>query len=322
MSRSILIYAALTGSRYTREPNQYAPYGVPEIPYTYEEAFSDAEKCYQQGARLIHVHSRGCKGEHLVDSDWYHNFVRCIRNSYSDIRLCLATSRAGEVAQEIKKHYVDLLEKGMGKEEAALHAEFRRVAYLNKLGNTMLPDYVTAFTATEVKMLNNELETGHVNDITSKKTTRQFFKALIKETNEKNVKQEIEITTQDSLELLEKEEHNVTWGKEPSIVFLPGFTRSFPFSIKTLDSMIARAREWLDQRGGGLISLGRILSYNENTDFSRHEHIRYTVQNPHIDAIRIGIEDGPFWGERTLSNSQLVQKTYELIKEYGGDISQ
>ncbi|GEM_PF-4597454 len=321
MKKPLLIYAALTGSKYSKESNQHAPQGVPTIPYSYEEALEDAKECYRLGARLIHVHSRGNNGEHLMDTKWYSKFGQQIRKLYPDISLCFATSRTGHVAKQIGKRLQALLNSGMPEMEAFINAEFERIAYLETDNITSLPDYITAFTATEVKMLDNTLETGHVNDVESPEKTRQFFETLISETNKRGIKQEIEITTLNSLDLIEKTEYSTHWGQKPSIVFLPGFTKFFPFSTETLDNMILRAKRWLDQIGGGLITLGRVLSHNDDSISARQEYIKYSLHNPHINAIRVGIEDSPFWGNQILSNPQLVLQTAQLIKEYGGDIN-
>ncbi len=321
MSSSLQLYTAMSGSRFTKIPNAYAPIGVPTIPYTVNEALVDAKECYKLGVRLMHVHSRGNLGEHVMDPEWYYEFGNQIRSQCPEVKLCFASSRAGQVAETIRNRQQQLLKLGYSKEEATVKAEFERVGYLETKDASLYPEYITAFTATEVKMLDNNLETGHVSETQSPHETRQFFENLLTYTNSLRVKQEIEITTANSLDILDKFELKAQWNKQPSVVFLPGFTRSFPFSPTILNHLLPRARQWLDRMGGGLITLGRIISAGEDSILARQEHVEYAINNPYVDAIRIGIEDSPFYGSHVLSNPEIVKNTVQLIEQLGGKIA-
>ena len=71
VSKDLLLYLAVNGSRYSKIPSQYALRGVPKVPCTVEEVVNDVKACTQAGVRLIHVHSRGTLGEHQADPGWY-----------------------------------------------------------------------------------------------------------------------------------------------------------------------------------------------------------------------------------------------------------
>lgn len=321
MTNSLQIYAAITGSKFSRKPNSHAPQGIPGIPYTSAECIDDVIACYQLGAQLIHIHSRSNTGQHTMIPLWYYKFSNIVRKHCPNITLCFATSRAGQVAKQIRHRHRNLIGEGFTYQEASLQAEFERVGYLKTDDSSLWPDYITAFTATEVKLICNELETGHVNDVLSSDETSHFFKHLLAYTNQKKIKHEIEITTPESINIFNLTEYKALWSEKPSIVILPGFTRSFHFSPETLDVIISKSRRWLNSIGGGHITLGRVVSSNEDSILARYEHVKYALNNPDIDAIRVGIEDGPFFGKRILSNSQLILKTTQIISELGGNIS-
>lgn len=50
-NNKIIITAALTGATTMKEQN-------PAVPYTAEEFFEEARRCYEEGAAIVHIHAR------------------------------------------------------------------------------------------------------------------------------------------------------------------------------------------------------------------------------------------------------------------------
>jgi len=81
----LIITAAITGSRITRE---IAPY----IPITPEEIVQSSLECWQAGASVVHIHVRDPEtGLGSQDQDLFRRVVEPLREK-SDLILCLTTS--------------------------------------------------------------------------------------------------------------------------------------------------------------------------------------------------------------------------------------
>lgn len=321
MSKNLILYAAINGSRYQRESSNFAPLGVPFIPYTVEEALDNVKHCYEAGVRLVHVHSRSDSGEHKTDPKWYQTFSQVLRSQYPDVKFCFATSRSGEVMQQIKAKYISLV-GNMPEKDARVESEMIRTACLKANNGESLPHLLTAFTATEVRMHDESADIGHVTDSQSSTIVREFFERLTTQANAKNVCHEIEITTKNSIDIVENLQEKIKFSKPISIIILPGFTKDFQFESAFLDKVIKKARNIIERNfGKGFVTLGRILNpLAANIESKRIETIEYAVNNPDINAIRIGIEDGPYWDKEPSTNAELATKTLSHIKKSGGDI--
>lgn len=321
MSKNLILYAAINGSRYQRESSKLAPLGVPFIPYTVKEALDNVKQCYEAGIRLVHVHSRSDSGEHKVDLQWYQIFSKTIRSQYPDLKFCFATSRSGEVMEQIKAEYISLIEN-MSEKDARIQSEMVRAAYLKANNKEDLPHLLTAFTATEVRMHDDNADIGHVTESQNSIIVREFFERLITHANAKNVCHEIEITTKNSIDIIENLQDKIKFSAPISIILLPGFTKDFQFEPDFLDNVIKKARTIIEKNfGKGFISLGRILNpLTENIEAKRIEAIEYAINNPDVNAFRIGIEDGPYWDKNPSTNAELAINTTFHIKKMGGDI--
>ena len=62
MSNPVIICAALTGAATFKQNN-------PSVPYTIEEFAVEAEKCFQAGAAMVHVHARTDDGDSTHEID-------------------------------------------------------------------------------------------------------------------------------------------------------------------------------------------------------------------------------------------------------------
>ncbi|NIQ40129.1 MAG: 3-keto-5-aminohexanoate cleavage protein [Proteobacteria bacterium] len=81
----VIITAAVTGSRITREK-------TPHIPITCEEIAQSAMECWQAGAAIVHIHVRDPKtGQGSQDVDLFRQVVEPLREK-TDLLLCLTTS--------------------------------------------------------------------------------------------------------------------------------------------------------------------------------------------------------------------------------------
>jgi len=81
----LIITAAITGSRITREI-------TPHIPLTPEEIVQSAYDCWQAGASIVHIHVRDPNtGQGTQDVEIFNQVVKPLREK-TDLILCLTTS--------------------------------------------------------------------------------------------------------------------------------------------------------------------------------------------------------------------------------------
>jgi len=81
----LIITAAITGSRITREI-------TPHIPITPEEIVQSAYECWQAGASIVHIHVRDPNtGQGTQDVEVFRRVVEPLREK-TDLILCLTTS--------------------------------------------------------------------------------------------------------------------------------------------------------------------------------------------------------------------------------------
>ena len=81
----LIITAAITGSRITRET-------TPHIPITPEEIAQSAVECWKAGASVVHIHVRDPKtGQGTQDVNLFRQVVEPLREK-TDLILCLTTS--------------------------------------------------------------------------------------------------------------------------------------------------------------------------------------------------------------------------------------
>ncbi|RKP46068.1 3-keto-5-aminohexanoate cleavage protein [Trinickia fusca] len=323
MSKQLHLYIASIGSKWRRDASATVPLGLPALPYSVDEALDDVAACHDLGARFFHVHSRGANGEHIADAAWYQAFARAFRGRFPDARICFATSRSGEVSDQIRARENELRER-LGEMDAKLDAEGVRLACLASDDAVELPDLLTAFTATEVRIYAEAAEIGHVAEARSSRITRDFYHRLVAVATAKRVLQEIEITTPESIDVVERLQQEAFLRGPVSIVLLPGFTRSFPFVPEQLAEIARRARRVIDRNeGGGMLTLGRVLlPTTPDADEERERFVRFAVEHPHIDAIRVGLEDAPYLDGKPASNREIVLRTIASIERFGGAVRQ
>ena len=80
----VIITAALTGSRISREQ-------TPHIPITPEEIAAEGIAAWRAGAAIVHIHVRGADGAGAQDMDAFRRVTEALR-AETDVILCLTTS--------------------------------------------------------------------------------------------------------------------------------------------------------------------------------------------------------------------------------------
>jgi len=82
--RPVIITAALTGSRITKEQ-------CPAIPITPAEIAAEGIAAWRAGAAVVHIHVRDAGGQGAQDMDAFREVVQALR-AETDVVLCLTTS--------------------------------------------------------------------------------------------------------------------------------------------------------------------------------------------------------------------------------------
>lgn len=96
----LIINVALTGMVPDKNMNEF-------IPITADEIALDAERCFQSGARIAHVHAREENGKPAWQPEIYAEIITKIRERCPDMLICASTS--GRQFQEIEKRSAVLL---------------------------------------------------------------------------------------------------------------------------------------------------------------------------------------------------------------------
>ncbi|MBI5301503.1 MAG: 3-keto-5-aminohexanoate cleavage protein [Chloroflexi bacterium] len=85
LATPLVINAAITGMVPRKKDN-------PAVPTTPEEIAQDVERCYQAGARTIHIHARGDDEEPTYHRQVFSEIIRGIRKRIPQAIICVTTS--------------------------------------------------------------------------------------------------------------------------------------------------------------------------------------------------------------------------------------
>lgn len=85
MSNPVIICAALTGAATFKQNN-------PSVPYTLEEFATEAEKCRQAGAAMVHVHARTDDGDSTHEIARVQAVYDAIKERCPDLIICLSSA--------------------------------------------------------------------------------------------------------------------------------------------------------------------------------------------------------------------------------------
>jgi 3-keto-5-aminohexanoate cleavage enzyme len=83
----LIITCAITGAESKKEHNSY-------VPYTIEEMVEEAQKAYQAGASIIHLHARLDDGTPTQDKARYLKTIQAIRKACDDVIIQVSTGGA------------------------------------------------------------------------------------------------------------------------------------------------------------------------------------------------------------------------------------
>lgn len=97
----LVINLAMTGMVPTRKDNAH-------VPITPEEIAADAQRCFEAGARILHVHARGASEEPTYHKEVFAEAIRKIRASVPEAILCVTTSGRLYKAFEERSDSLDL----------------------------------------------------------------------------------------------------------------------------------------------------------------------------------------------------------------------
>lgn len=100
-STPLVINAAITGMVPRRADN-------PAVPLTPEEIAEDARRCFDAGARTIHLHAREADESATFRKEIYAEIVRQVRASVPDAIVCVSTSGRAHKEFEQRGEVLDL----------------------------------------------------------------------------------------------------------------------------------------------------------------------------------------------------------------------
>lgn len=84
LKRKAIITAALVGGRTTKDQN-------PATPYTVEEYAQEANKCFEEGATIVHVHARTDEGLESVSPERYKEIIDAIKEKTPELIINITT---------------------------------------------------------------------------------------------------------------------------------------------------------------------------------------------------------------------------------------
>lgn len=101
MDRPLIITAAICGAEVTKEQN-------PAVPYTAEELADEAKRCFDEGARVIHLHVRKPDGTPTQDREVFSAAISAIRDLVPDVIVQVSTGGAVGMSVEERAQPLDL----------------------------------------------------------------------------------------------------------------------------------------------------------------------------------------------------------------------
>lgn len=100
-TESLVITAAICGAEVTKDDN-------PAVPYTAGELADEAERCFEEGARVIHLHVRRPDGTPTQDREIFREAMGAIRTRVPDTIIQVSTGGAVGMSVEERTQPLDL----------------------------------------------------------------------------------------------------------------------------------------------------------------------------------------------------------------------
>ncbi len=101
MREPLIITAAICGAEVTKEQN-------PAVPYTTEELAEEAARCFEEGARVIHLHVRHPDGRPTQDREVFRAAIEAIRARAPGVIIQVSTGGAVGMSVEERTQPLDL----------------------------------------------------------------------------------------------------------------------------------------------------------------------------------------------------------------------
>lgn len=140
LKNKAIITAALVGGRTTKAQN-------PNTPYTPNEYALEAEKCFAEGASILHIHARTDDGLATADPKRYKMIVDAIKERVPDILINLTTG-AGNNWKE-RTEPLKLVKPEM----CSLNVETMNFAFCNWKTGTLQGEYTYEHTFKDIKKI-------------------------------------------------------------------------------------------------------------------------------------------------------------------------
>jgi 3-keto-5-aminohexanoate cleavage enzyme len=101
MAEPLVITAAICGAEVTKEMN-------PAVPYTAEELAEEARRCFEEGARVIHLHVRYPDGCPTQDKEVFREAIRKIKEVAPEVIIQVSTGGAVGMSVEERTQPLEL----------------------------------------------------------------------------------------------------------------------------------------------------------------------------------------------------------------------
>ena len=101
MAEPLVITAAICGAEVTKEMN-------PAVPYTAEELAEEAKRCFEEGARVIHLHVRYPDGRPTQDKEVFREAIRKIKEVVPEVIIQVSTGGAVGMSVEERTQPLEL----------------------------------------------------------------------------------------------------------------------------------------------------------------------------------------------------------------------
>lgn len=88
MTHHAIIMAAPNGARKTKQDH-------PTLPVDIDETVTEAKRCFEAGATVLHAHVRGSEGEHVLDSGLYLELLREMHKQVPEMLVQMTTEAVG-----------------------------------------------------------------------------------------------------------------------------------------------------------------------------------------------------------------------------------
>ena len=158
-----LVMVAPNGARRTKEDH-------PALPITPDEIATDAAKCFEAGAGLLHLHVRDNNQRHLLDAGAYAEATKAVRDAVgNDMIIQVTTEAAGiyqpdqqmQVVRELHPEAVSVAVRELVPDPAS---EAKAGEFFQWLANEEILAQYILYSPDEVRAFNRLQKTGSIPD--------------------------------------------------------------------------------------------------------------------------------------------------------------